>query len=500
MPVVFRRSLFFGGQDSAADDLYPSLSQDLRTEIVTRLKLQDDLGLLASWPNSDWSNSYGSATARCREWTAEADPHNRLLQVQLVEYRLDYEWAIELRLGSIGDEVILHEEGSISPSKPEIPFEEMPNLLPFTNRYSCKDEDGMMAGRTYIVSSDRVDAFADFIQSPQRRVPIVLISRTPDSASYLLADTRALARRLRGLAHIIKLEDAQTAQLLVSHQPKHGCYNGAVRVFWPGFKTTDNPELHHLWPPRQFRTVEDISAVSSAIFSVIALESSRIFAKNPDIQLLEDGQSEQESRKRLIQLEKEIGERLRLRLQQQADAGLEELVREYDQVRQERDDLKKDNDDLRAKVSQLEHKIRDLNWHLNSAWQGRQQPESDDRQVAIPAVLLSGRARKQYDSFDHRERAYWDEHILNKLSDRQLRDNQTELVEGPSGTCWVYPRKRTADGRRVIYYGEDEAIYVCELFTGGEHDGEYSRLRDKGVDRAVYDGFQMWQPEGIPVG
>jgi len=482
MSVVLRRSLFFHQQDNQVEDVYISLRQDLKTEVSNLLRLQDHPDLLGDWPEGKWSNSYGSATVTCSEWESEAESQKRLLQMQFIQHCRDHRWVTELRLGRIhGEEVVFFEEWSLLPFKPSIPFEEVPELLTFVSEWTCKNEDGMLANSIYAVSNERAEAFVDFIESPDRRLPIVLVSPSRDNSGYLLSDTGSMVRKVRGLAHVTRLKDSKAAQSLHLLLPHHGCYNGAVRIYWPGFKATDDPDLHPFWHPSRLRTVVDESEIHIDIFREVADRSPRIFARSADIERLEQQRLDEESEKRLTKLEEQLREQIRLRLQQQTDAELETLFGSYEEVERERD-----------------HEVRRLRWQLNKAWQGRQQLEPPDEQIVTQDILLSSRARRQYTSFDQQEQNYWDEHVLRKLLGEHLRDSQSEPVDGPNGTCWVYPRGKSADGRRLIYYIDDDRIYVCELFPGEEHDKEYRKLRNKGMDRQAYDGFEQWQCNETP--
>lgn len=110
-------------------------------------------------------------------------------------------------------------------------------------------------------------------------------------------------------------------------------------------------------------------------------------------------------------------------------------------------------------------------------------------------LLLSAEARQQYERLDGNEQDYWERHIFPKLLDPELCDRQSESIEGPNGTCWVYPRSGTAAGRRVIYYRDDEDVYVCELFASHkDYDKDYDRFRTAyrgtGIDRERYGSFR----------
>ncbi len=76
-----------------------------------------------------------------------------------------------------------------------------------------------------------------------------------------------------------------------------------------------------------------------------------------------------------------------------------------------------------------------------------------------------------------------------------MREAQSVPVSGPLGSAWAYPRSRTGDGRRIIYFPQDDHIFVCELYPATAHDDAYNRARVEGVDAAGYSDFQPWSAD-----
>lgn len=107
------------------------------------------------------------------------------------------------------------------------------------------------------------------LYSMQRRLPIVLISRTPVSGKWIV-DPAELAERLAGIAEIYALDDKWAAYALTDQIGKlYGCYNGAVRVYWPDFDPNESTYSPIYVPERLqvrgARLVEDLFRQFSAI-------------------------------------------------------------------------------------------------------------------------------------------------------------------------------------------------------------------------------------------
>lgn len=106
-----------------------------------------------------------------------------------------------------------------------------------------------------LLNSEDVDSFLmTVIADRARRIPIVVISSALDTEKPLLSPFKLL-QLLRGTAHVAVL-DSVDASWSFRHALEHNgydvmlaCYNGAVRVFMPGFETNSKPPEHPLYLP-----------------------------------------------------------------------------------------------------------------------------------------------------------------------------------------------------------------------------------------------------------
>lgn len=87
------------------------------------------------------------------------------------------------------------------------------------------------------------------LRASDRRLPIIVVSRRSHSGDVLL-DTWDLTRELAGVAHVRVLSSAQTSWALteILGQPL-SVFDGALRVYFPGFTTDDDPYRHRLTFP-----------------------------------------------------------------------------------------------------------------------------------------------------------------------------------------------------------------------------------------------------------
>jgi hypothetical protein len=100
-------------------------------------------------------------------------------------------------------------------------------------------------------------SYVDFLLSEQRRLPIVFLSVGEKSGRPLLS-ADDLARSLAGIAHVWVAEDRFTTRRLKEDIPEHlVCWNGAIRLYWPGFTRLAQPFQHPYWPPHRIEELEE---------------------------------------------------------------------------------------------------------------------------------------------------------------------------------------------------------------------------------------------------
>jgi hypothetical protein len=101
-----------------------------------------------------------------------------------------------------------------------------------------------------------VDEFIAFLTSPQRRLPVLLVSaRNFDDKPSVDAD--AIAEQVVALCHVVVAENRFPSLALRDRIPQSlNCWDGAVRIYWPHFKLTDHPFQHRLWTPNRIAEIE----------------------------------------------------------------------------------------------------------------------------------------------------------------------------------------------------------------------------------------------------
>ena len=92
-----------------------------------------------------------------------------------------------------------------------------------------------------------VKRFVEELLDPARRYPIVFVSCC-NIDDRPLTDAAKLADWVSGLASVVVAKNRFPSRRLQDHLPQHlGCWDGAVRIYWPRFQLTDAGEVHRVW-------------------------------------------------------------------------------------------------------------------------------------------------------------------------------------------------------------------------------------------------------------
>jgi|GEM_PF-4422428 len=471
MSVMQRTITVRSGDGHTNSDLFAALSDDLLRAVAAWAKLPVDGEEFAKWPHINlradphriWS----------RQWVSEHEPPHRLLTVKLSELREGIIWKTVIKLGAEEDHaVVLFDTRDVEPIGAQLPVATMPHLLHFLTDYTCQDEDGLVANRPIVLYKRRAQAFMRFLeQSPDiRQLPVVLISATNLDQTYLI-DIHELVFKLQGLAHVIFL-DASTRWFNDDLPLAHKCFDGAVRIYLPGYQPADAPAVHPWWHKDKF-ALESVDDTNNEIIRYVIEKTYPRFRIH---RLFPQLQGEINAYRRSATLQSAVAE-LRQALTEEQESMFEEFYTEYEVLAQDRDEWKE-------LAEQRYVEIRTLRFRINQQW------ETDDlvtdETVVESCLRLSRQALESFQQLDGHEQSRIYSTLLAKLAKDELREAQSEVRQALDGSCRIYPRSRSSNGQRVIYTLNDDIVYVCELYV--KHD-DYEYAWDQGITLADYEEF-----------
>ncbi|MBI5162595.1 MAG: hypothetical protein HY985_01685 [Magnetospirillum sp.] len=137
-----------------------------------------------------------------------------------------------------------NQDGAIVPlgdvaSRPAI----VPTLI---NNFSAYEAYPLLTTSMPVHVKD-VGVLMNLLTSPQRHIPLVLItSRNADG--QFIVNKEQIAEKLAGMAYVVHASSAEVTYAVrdvIGNEMN--AYDGALRLYWPGFKDSDSPYRHPLW-------------------------------------------------------------------------------------------------------------------------------------------------------------------------------------------------------------------------------------------------------------
>lgn len=225
---------------------------------------------------------------------------------------------------------------------------------------------------TEVTASDIEKFVADVLTSKDRSLPTIIYSKDGEQA---LADPFGAAEKLAGLAEVFVMAD-RWASLALSDEIGRlfSCYNGAVRVYWPGFVPEERP-FAPIFLPERLRLMRK-GELTYLLLGDLAGISGMRFVPGPVTRKLN-----------MLLAQKRAQEASDLRRKARESGDYRDLFelseKENRELRGEVETLKLEKDDLTGKLSIA-------NANLSAAWQsatvGGAAVALDSEEPSVPSV------------------------------------------------------------------------------------------------------------------
>ncbi len=234
-------------------------------------------------------------------------------------------------------------------------------------KYPCSLGDRLLHGGPMALGAEDVHAYVqETLTSAGRRMPVVVVSPQGPTASCLLSP-EALADLVVGMAEVVVLKDRWATYSLSDEVSKiWSCYNGAVRVYWPGFRTPRDPSFHPIYLPedlarmsRSWKGAENSIFYRLASISVVRLTEGSLTQKAVQVCEAERAakrKGDLDALKMAIDSGKADASLLK--------AKLEELQHERDEGLKVIEQLQKEVEDNRIRINELEWEVQNLRERL----------------------------------------------------------------------------------------------------------------------------------------
>jgi hypothetical protein len=187
-----------------------------------------------------------------------------------------------------------------------------------TSKVACSVATGRIThGEVFAYTATDVALLVTRLCDHKRTLPIVVVSVDNRTGTTPVdrALPQVLSRELFGLAHVHYLTDADAAwELSRSINKEHGCYNGAIRIYWPDFDPKQPPDFRTLLIPEHIvdssglTPSRALSRVAAAVLRKIAPVSAVRFATPPLFAQISESRREEQRTTDLAKLRSELSD------------------------------------------------------------------------------------------------------------------------------------------------------------------------------------------------
>jgi hypothetical protein len=293
-----------------------------------------------------WSLRDGRA-ARLRTRLRKAST-GAVFDLDLAEEVRDSEFRTRLAFGTEGGAVACHctlEAGHRTTRIAPITFDaHCPKLVREVLAMECGWHSGRTPVRTSVlrcIGADRGRELGQMICDPGRDLPLVVISEASGFLVHPNLD-HFMARETLGHATSVLVDTDAAWEVTNSIGRQWSCFNGAIRVFWPGAAPEADPFAHPLWTATKL--MERTSSTEVAAQRIVR-QVRRILTSVSTFSV---------RRPRLIDRVIAQAERDALDVERAAASDTSDFVALAETYAESNDNLRKENDNLQEEISHLQ--------------------------------------------------------------------------------------------------------------------------------------------------
>lgn len=162
------------------------------------------------------------------------------------------QWVNDVHIGQFGNRCSLEHLISIE----SIEYNIAPARLLFGSPRAIRDVctkttacigEMQIKAEPYKIGADELGDLLTLLNSDLRRLPVVVVSPYAQGDSNKI-DSQRLARNLAGVAVVVSIDDPDLTWDFAEEVGRQlSCFNGAARIYWPGFSLLAEPRDHRLF-------------------------------------------------------------------------------------------------------------------------------------------------------------------------------------------------------------------------------------------------------------
>ena len=175
-----------------------------------------------------------------------------------------------------------------------------PNVIKqIIKKYNCTSKLRLTANSLQVTKEADAMTLFKFIRDDDRTHPILLVSKHEQSNGYLF-DYNKIAENLCGLVYVVVAQSQELTVALSKLLPSwHSCFDGAARLYWPGYGPMDDASKHPLWVGSRIITINQYR--SDAFTQRVLTRVCEVFSYHTPADFLSWAKIQEFDRKRAIQ-------------------------------------------------------------------------------------------------------------------------------------------------------------------------------------------------------
>lgn len=204
---------------------------------------------------TDCTGSEGESLSDGGTWRATFEHPYRhpILNIRNVRQCIEITVGPDDRPGGECAFTIRLEHDATSMLRERMPIEPPALVAGLVDTFAASAGGTPLTAATHLYDRANMEGLIDLLTQPGRVVPVVVISKQADSQP--IVEPTGIARHLAGVAYVAELRDHDAAFALSDAFTKQlSCYNGAVRIYWPGFSRDSEMYDHRLWLDQKLLT------------------------------------------------------------------------------------------------------------------------------------------------------------------------------------------------------------------------------------------------------
>ena len=273
--------------------------------------------------------------------------------------------------------------------------------------YDCKIGTTPVLGYPQRLDASMIKSFVrSTLTQTDRALPVVLVSHSPETREPI-RDPAWIQSRLLGLANVAELTPDASIKLTDQVGRARSCFDGRIRVYWPGFTRRSVPSAHPYFSPSSIREMKEGGRdVEYLLLEQISRVATERYSSSSALRAF---------RRHLRKVR-------RARLLQSAEGVSNEWLADYESVLDENQRLSERVEELEGRLELAQKNIKFIRQEIPRASPVSTEPACSVEEVSTPAEALE-MAEEQFGQHIYVWKSAW------KSAEKTQYHNPAEIVK-----------------------------------------------------------------------